>query len=132
MEYETFINSAYLQQGRADEFTRQRPADRKRILGEILGLERYDKLEAKAKVLMNERKEEAAELDREINAAEKGNERACRSIRRRWKRPARPWRKSKRNIAAQEKTAAGMARTAQQSGSGGKFGAGFRGADSAD
>ena len=71
MDYETFINSAYLQQGRADEFTRQRPADRKRILGEILGLERYDKLEAKAKVLMNERKEEAQELERETNLLQK-------------------------------------------------------------
>ena len=75
MEYDTFINSAYLQQGRADEFTRQRPADRKRILGEILGLERYEKLEAKAKVLMNERKEEAQELDREITLLQREVER---------------------------------------------------------
>src|SRR5579871_3570526 len=66
MEYETFINSAYLQQGRADEFTRQTPDSRKRILGEILGLERYDRLEAKAKERHRERKEAADELEREI------------------------------------------------------------------
>ena len=75
MDYDTFINSAYLQQGRADEFTRQRPADRKRILGDILGLERYEKLEVKAKVLASERKEEAAELEREIALLQKQAER---------------------------------------------------------
>src|SRR5436309_199211 len=32
MEHETFLNSAYFQQGRADEFTRQKPEARKRIL----------------------------------------------------------------------------------------------------
>jgi exonuclease SbcC len=66
MEYDTFINSAYLQQGRADEFTRQTPDARKRILGEILGLERYDRLEAMAKERHRERKEAADELEREI------------------------------------------------------------------
>jgi exonuclease SbcC len=49
MEYETFINSAFLLQGRADEFTSHPPADRKRILGEILDLSQYDRLEEKAK-----------------------------------------------------------------------------------
>jgi exonuclease SbcC len=66
MEYETFINSAYLQQGRADEFTRQTPDARKRILGEILGLERYDRLEAMAKERHKERKEQADELERDV------------------------------------------------------------------
>lgn len=70
MEYDTFVNSAYLQQGHADEFTRQTPDNRKRILGEILGLDRYDKLEAKAKDLYKERKEAADELEREIRLLE--------------------------------------------------------------
>ncbi|HLV79773.1 MAG TPA: SMC family ATPase, partial [Chthonomonadaceae bacterium] len=70
MEYDTFVNSAYLQQGRADEFTRQTPDNRKRILGEILGLDRYDRLEAKAKDLYKERKEVADELEREIRLLE--------------------------------------------------------------
>jgi exonuclease SbcC len=65
MEYDTFLNSAYLQQGRADEFTRQLPSNRKRILGEILGLDRYDHLEARAKDLARERREIADELERE-------------------------------------------------------------------
>ncbi len=66
MEYDTFLNSAYLQQGRADEFTRQTPDNRKRILAEILGLDRYDRLEAKARELLRERAQQAEELEREI------------------------------------------------------------------
>lgn len=49
MDYSTFINSALLLQGRADEFTNQPPGERKRILAEILGLSLYDKLEERAK-----------------------------------------------------------------------------------
>lgn len=44
MDYETFINSAYLRQGRADEFTIKRPAERKEVLVEILSLNRYEQL----------------------------------------------------------------------------------------
>ncbi|MEM6446958.1 MAG: SMC family ATPase [Cyanobacteria bacterium P01_D01_bin.123] len=44
LDYETFVNSAYLRQGRADEFTLKRPGDRKRILAEILNLGRYETL----------------------------------------------------------------------------------------
>ena len=50
MDYDTFINSAYLRQGHADEFTRQPPGKRKEVLGTILGLETYDTLEEKAKL----------------------------------------------------------------------------------
>ncbi|HEY77400.1 MAG TPA: SMC family ATPase, partial [Thermoflexia bacterium] len=39
LDYETFVNSAFLRQGRADEFTVKTPAERKRVLGEILGLD---------------------------------------------------------------------------------------------
>ncbi len=49
MDYDTFINSAFLLQGRADEFTVKPPADRKRILAEILGLSLYDDLEQRAR-----------------------------------------------------------------------------------
>ncbi len=45
MDYDTFVNSAYLRQGHADEFTRQPPGKRKEVLGIILGLETYDVLE---------------------------------------------------------------------------------------
>ncbi|MBN2045536.1 MAG: SMC family ATPase [Anaerolineales bacterium] len=42
MEYETFVNASFFLQGKADQFTQQRPADRKRILGSILGLEIWE------------------------------------------------------------------------------------------
>jgi len=44
LDYETFVNSVYMRQGRADEFVVKRPADRKRILSEILGLDAYQPL----------------------------------------------------------------------------------------
>jgi exonuclease SbcC len=49
MDYDTFINSAYLRQGHADEFTTRKPAERKEVLGNILGLDVYDQLEEQAK-----------------------------------------------------------------------------------
>jgi exonuclease SbcC len=49
MNYETFVNSVFVLQGRADEFTTRRPGERKRMLGEILGLGIFDELEAQAK-----------------------------------------------------------------------------------
>ncbi len=73
MEYETFLNSAYLQQGHADEFTRQSPDKRKQILGEILGLERYARLEEKARERMKERKEAVEELEMQIRLLELGS-----------------------------------------------------------
>ena len=42
MNYETFVNASFFLQGNADQFTQQRPGDRKRILGNILGLEVWE------------------------------------------------------------------------------------------
>jgi exonuclease SbcC len=50
LDYQTFINSALLLQGRADEFTTKTPGERKEILGEILGLELWADYEERAKV----------------------------------------------------------------------------------
>ncbi len=49
LTYETFINSSFIRQGHADEFTTKGPTERKKILADILGLDHYDKLEEKAK-----------------------------------------------------------------------------------
>jgi exonuclease SbcC len=49
MSYETFTNSSFVQQGRADSFTTNSPSERKRILAEILELGYYDELESRAK-----------------------------------------------------------------------------------
>ena len=44
IDYHTFINSAFILQGRIDEFSRKSARERKEILSEILGLSRYDEL----------------------------------------------------------------------------------------
>ena len=49
MDYDTFINSAFLVQGRADEFTNKTPAERKAVLSKILGLDIYDRLLVRAR-----------------------------------------------------------------------------------
>ena len=49
LDYDTFVNSAFLQQGQADAFTTQQPAKRKQILANILGLEAWDTYEKIAK-----------------------------------------------------------------------------------
>lgn len=42
LDYDTFVNASFFLQGKADQFTQQRPADRKRILASILGLEVWE------------------------------------------------------------------------------------------
>ena len=49
MDYNTFVNSALLLQGRADSFTIKPPVERKQVLADILGLAYYDRLEERAK-----------------------------------------------------------------------------------
>jgi DNA repair protein SbcC/Rad50 len=49
IDYETFINSAYLRQGKANEFMLKKPAERKQILADLLKLDRYEQLSDKAK-----------------------------------------------------------------------------------
>ncbi len=63
MDYDTFVNSAYLRQGHADEFTRQPPGNRKDVLGTILGLETYDVLEEKAKLKARRQENECLQIE---------------------------------------------------------------------
>jgi exonuclease SbcC len=65
MDYPTFINSAFLRQGHADEFTVKPPGKRKEILADILGLGAYDQLEAQAR-----ERAKSAEAERKVLAAE--------------------------------------------------------------
>lgn len=68
LDYDTFINSAYLRQGRADEFMLKRPSERKEILAELLKLNQYDELEDRAKELSRQYKAKAEELDRSLDS----------------------------------------------------------------
>jgi exonuclease SbcC len=63
IDYETFTNSAFLLQGKADAFTTRTPAERKQVLGEILGLGLYDEYEQRAKERAREKEREVAELE---------------------------------------------------------------------
>ncbi|MBA7561079.1 SMC family ATPase [Candidatus Atribacteria bacterium 1244-E10-H5-B2] len=54
IDYKTFINSAFILQGRIDEFSRKSARERKEILSEILGLSRYDELANLAKSHLKE------------------------------------------------------------------------------
>jgi len=42
LDYETFVNASFFLQDKADQFTQQRPTERKKILGNILGLEVWE------------------------------------------------------------------------------------------
>ena len=67
MDYQTFINSAFLLQGRADEFTVKPPAERKKVLADILGLSFYDSLESRAKEEAKRNQDEMRALERSID-----------------------------------------------------------------
>jgi len=54
MDYDTFINSVFILQGKSDEFTTKKPKERKEILSNILNLYNYDKLNEKAKEIKKE------------------------------------------------------------------------------
>jgi exonuclease SbcC len=66
MDYDTFINSAYLRQGHADEFTRQTPAKRKEVLGSILKLEVYEELVETARLKSRELATDKASTQHQI------------------------------------------------------------------
>ena len=63
MDYDTFINSAFLVQGRADEFTLKSADKRKEVLSEILNLRYYDTLEERAREHSRTLRAEQAALD---------------------------------------------------------------------
>lgn len=63
MDYDTFVNSAYLRQGKADEFTMRSPSERKQVLGEILGLSYFDRLQEKSREKMRDLKTRKEVLD---------------------------------------------------------------------
>ena len=63
MDYETFVNSAFLKQGEADAFTGKSPGQRKDILAAILNLSQYDAYSERAKTLAKASKGEAAVVE---------------------------------------------------------------------
>lgn len=70
LDYDTFVNSAYLRQGRADEFMLKRPGERKQVLADLLQLGRYDQLAEQAKERSRQLKAELEVLERTIASEE--------------------------------------------------------------
>jgi len=68
LDYDTFTNSAYLRQGRADEFMLRRPNERKQILADLLKLDQYEVLADRAKDIAKEAKGKISTLDERLQA----------------------------------------------------------------
>ncbi len=66
MDYETFTNASFFLQGKADQFAQQRPGDRKRILSNILGLEKWETYREEAAERRKQCEREIATLDGQI------------------------------------------------------------------
>lgn len=66
IDYETFVNSAFIAQGRADAFTVRSPGERKTVLANILGLEQWATYEQHAKEHGARLNEDIRVLEREI------------------------------------------------------------------
>lgn len=70
LDYETFVNSAYLRQGKADEFMLKTAGQRKDILADLLKLSQYEQLSNQAKERAKEFKFEAGQLAEVLKRAE--------------------------------------------------------------
>ncbi|NES80180.1 MAG: exonuclease subunit SbcC [Moorea sp. SIO2B7] len=70
LDYDTFINSAYLRQGRADEFMLRRPSERKQILADLLKLDQYEELATQAKDFSKQFKGQAEQLELSLQSLE--------------------------------------------------------------
>lgn len=68
MDYDTFVNTAFLLQGRADMFTAATPSKRKEVLAEVLDLGYYESLASRAKERSKERDRRIADIDATIAA----------------------------------------------------------------
>ena len=78
LEYETFVNSAFLRQGRADEFTLRTPKERKQVLADILDLSYYDTLEELSRQKARKRERESAQLEHSLAEIERESEKKTR------------------------------------------------------
>ena len=76
LEYETFISSALLLQGKSDAFANKSPSQRKEVLASILNLERYETLLQLAKENKREAANASDRADDAIKRLEKSVERA--------------------------------------------------------
>ena len=67
MDYDTFVNTAFLRQGDADRFTTSTPAQRKETLAEVLDLSYYGQLEERARAYSRQNQEQLTGIDADID-----------------------------------------------------------------
>jgi DNA repair protein SbcC/Rad50 len=65
IDYDTFTNSAYLRQGKADEFMLKKPSERKQILADLLKLDRYEVLAEQARKIAAAYKAQAQDIEQQ-------------------------------------------------------------------
>lgn len=65
LDYDTFVNSAFIAQGRSNEFTAKSPKERKEVLRRILDLEQFELLAQRAYELRRERSEQCRAVEAE-------------------------------------------------------------------
>ena len=70
LDYDTYLCTAYLSQGKADMFATKKPNERKEVLAEILNLSSYDKLMSFAREERKELQSEAEIVQRELYGLE--------------------------------------------------------------
>lgn len=68
LDYQTFVNSAFVAQGRANEFTQKPPRERKEVFRKVLGLERYEELAQAANDRRRAVASDGQNLDRAVAA----------------------------------------------------------------
>ncbi len=63
MDYETFINTSFFLQGKADQFAQQTPAKRKEVLASVLGLEVWESYRERAATRRRSLEDQVAQLE---------------------------------------------------------------------
>jgi exonuclease SbcC len=66
LDYETFINASFFQQGNADSFTQKNPTERKRILSTILGLDIWEQYKDAALARRRDEENQLTNLDERV------------------------------------------------------------------
>ena len=105
MDYDTFVNSAFLVQGRADAFTMSAPAQRKEALAKVLALGLYDDLSERAR---NRRRDAEGRSQASALSVQRLRERASRGPEARAELAD-----AARGLAESEQAVAGLAERAQ-------------------
>ncbi|MBA2307167.1 SMC family ATPase [Candidatus Dependentiae bacterium] len=68
LDYDSFINSAFLKQGQSNEFSKKTPKERKEILATILGLDRFESLR---RIALDTAKEASQRHEQGVTALER-------------------------------------------------------------